>query len=327
MLVFAVADEESVSALLDDVRRYLAWKSIVADAAVLGLDKPQVRQAEDSERNLDGAVQARLDEAYRWVLVPVQEGTNPIRWETVPIRAEALGAAGSIAQRASYRLQADGYLITSWSPVHLRRELDEYLWKDGDPHIGVKQLWGYYATYCYLSRLRNHDVLLATIKAGAASRDYFGYATSVAPDGKYEGLAFGQNPGTVYFDDAGVVVRPEVAEAQRREGERVGVTEEGEGEKPGGVKIAEGTEASERVATRLRRFHGTVHLDPQRLASSAGKVGDEVVQHIEGLLGSKVDVILEISATVEGGVPDEVVRTILENARTLKFDNFGFEEE
>ena len=40
-----------------------------------------------------------------------------------------------------------------------------------------------------------------------------------------------------------------------------------------------------------------------------------------------VDVILEISAKAEGGVPDEVVRTILENAKTLKFENFGFEEE
>jgi hypothetical protein len=224
-------------------------------------------------------------------------------------------------------LQADGYLITSWSPVHLRRELDGYLWKDGRPHIGVKQLWEYYATYCYLSRLRDHNVLLATIKAGAASRDYFGYATSVASDGKYEGLSFGRMPGAVYFDDAGVVVRPEVAEAQQRAGERVGVTEEGEGEKPGGVKTAEGTEASERVATRLKRFHGTVHLDPQRLASSAGKVGDEVVQHLQGLLQSNVDVILEISATVEGGVPDEVVRIVIENAKALKFDHSAFEEE
>ena len=320
MLVFAVADEESTSALLDDVRRYLAWKSIVADAAVLGLDKPQVRQAEDSERNLDGAVQARLDEAYRWVLVPVQEGTNPIRWETVPIRAEALGAAGSIAQRASYRLQADGYLITSWSPVHLRRELDDYLWKDSRPHIGIKQLWEYYATYCYLSRLKDHNVLLATIKTGAASRDYFAYATSVAPDGRYEGLAFGQNPGTVYFDDAGVVVRPEVAEAQRPKTEG-----EDRGEKDGENKEDGGKE--DKVGTKPKRFHGTVHLDPQRLASTAGKVGDEVVQHIEGLLGAKVDVILEISATVEGGVPDEVVRIVIENAKTLKFDHSAFEEE
>jgi hypothetical protein len=38
-------------------------------------------------------------------------------------------------------------------------------------------------------------------------------------------------------------------------------------------------------------------------------------------------VTLEIAAHVPDGTPDNVVRTVTENSRTLKFDSAGFEEE
>jgi hypothetical protein len=40
-----------------------------------------------------------------------------------------------------------------------------------------------------------------------------------------------------------------------------------------------------------------------------------------------VKVTLEIEATVEAGAPENVVRTVTENSRTLKFTTQGFEEE
>ena len=36
---------------------------------------------------------------------------------------------------------------------------------------------------------------------------------------------------------------------------------------------------------------------------------------------------LEISAEVPSGVPEDVARTVTENAKTLKFDQHGFEEQ
>jgi hypothetical protein len=45
------------------------------------------------------------------------------------------------------------------------------------------------------------------------------------------------------------------------------------------------------------------------------------------LVGSKVRVTLEIEAEVPDGAPDAVVRTVTENARTLKFTSHGFEKE
>ena len=40
-----------------------------------------------------------------------------------------------------------------------------------------------------------------------------------------------------------------------------------------------------------------------------------------------VTVTLEIEASIPGGAPENVVRTVTENSRTLKFSKHGFETE
>jgi hypothetical protein len=59
----------------------------------------------------------------------------------------------------------------------------------------------------------------------------------------------------------------------------------------------------------------------------AGRIADEVIAHLAGLVGSRVKVTLEVEAEVPSGVPDAVVRTVTENSRTLKFTSQGFEAE
>jgi len=76
-----------------------------------------------------------------------------------------------------------------------------------------------------------------------------------------------------------------------------------------------------------KRFYGTIKLNPQRLATAAGQVGEEVLQHLTGLVDSRVEVTLEITVKVAEGIPDRVVRTVSENANTLKFEHFDFEAE
>jgi hypothetical protein len=44
-------------------------------------------------------------------------------------------------------------------------------------------------------------------------------------------------------------------------------------------------------------------------------------------VGSSVRVTLEIEAGIPDGAPDNVVRTVTENSRTLKFTGSGFEKE
>lgn len=81
------------------------------------------------------------------------------------------------------------------------------------------------------------------------------------------------------------------------------------------------------VAKQPRRFHGSVALDPIRAGRDAGKVAEEVIAHLAGLPGARVQVTLEIEATVPEGVPENVQRIVTENSRTLKFTSHGFERK
>ena len=63
------------------------------------------------------------------------------------------------------------------------------------------------------------------------------------------------------------------------------------------------------------------------MGRDASHIADEVIAHLVGLVGAKVKVTLEVEAEVPSGVPDNVVRTVTENSRTLKFTSQGFERE
>jgi hypothetical protein len=76
-----------------------------------------------------------------------------------------------------------------------------------------------------------------------------------------------------------------------------------------------------------KRYHGSVALDPQRVGRDAGRVAEEVLTHLAGLVGANVRVTLEIEVDIPGGAPDHVVRIVTENGRTLKFQDSAFESE
>jgi hypothetical protein len=78
--------------------------------------------------------------------------------------------------------------------------------------------------------------------------------------------------------------------------------------------------------TKPSRFHGSAPLEANRVGRDAGRIADEVLSHLAGLVGADVKVTLEIEATVPNGFPDDVVRIVTQNARDLKFSTQGFEE-
>lgn len=68
-------------------------------------------------------------------------------------------------------------------------------------------------------------------------------------------------------------------------------------------------------------------MDAARISRDVGSIANEIIQHLASLPDSEVDVTLEIQARVPGGVPVNVVRTVSENCRTLKFKSQSFETE
>jgi hypothetical protein len=81
------------------------------------------------------------------------------------------------------------------------------------------------------------------------------------------------------------------------------------------------------VSAPLRRFHGTLDVDPVRARKMLGDVVDEVLVHLAAYPDAAVTVRLDIEATSERGFDEKTVRTLSENAKTLKFRSHGFEEE
>ncbi|SFK63495.1 hypothetical protein SAMN05444581_1133 [Methylocapsa palsarum] len=90
---------------------------------------------------------------------------------------------------------------------------------------------------------------------------------------------------------------------------------------PGGVSSGPAAPKS-----RPNRYYGTATLDATRVGRDAGRIAEEVIAHLSGLVGATVTVTLEIQASVPDGVPENVIRTVTENGRTLKFTTQGFEE-
>ncbi len=322
-LVFLAADKTRLQDLDDAARRYLAWESILAEKVGLNLDHQQETQAETQKSAADSAVTARLPETYQWLLVPVQSSPQAaVEWQSV-----RLSGQDALAVRASKKLRSDEHLITGFAPTRLRMELDRIpLWR-GD-HVPVKQLVEDFARYLYLPRLKEPAVLLEAIREGLRlltwNRDSFAYADSFDDvAGRYRGLRCGELVNMSQDNLSGLLVRPEVAFKQR----------EAETEREKTRKPPEKTEEDETKPppppppARPKRFHGSVGLDPARVGRDAARIADEVIAHLAGLVGSSVKVTLEIEARVDAGTPENVVRTVTENSRTLKFTTHGFEDE
>ncbi len=328
MLVFLAPDRARLVDLAQAIRLYLAWDSIVKDSVQLDLNPSQKSQAETKRDEAHALVDTRMNETYVWILHPDQpDTTRDLEW----IESRLQAGPGSLAARVSKRVSGD-HLITAYSATSLRIELDRYLWK-GKPHLGLKDLWTYLASYLYLPRLKDENVLLEAVQEGIKEltwTDSFAYAEGYDEEtGRYLGLKAGRI-SSVIMDNNSVLVRPEVALRQMKADEEKRREEEG-GPVPDDMgpvppKDPEDQESPPQPP-KIKRFFGSVSLDPLRVQRDAGDIAKEVLQHLTSLAGVQVKVAMEITVEAEEGIPDQVVLVVSENCRTLRFESHEFEKE
>lgn len=329
-LVFLAADHSRLQDLEEAVRRYLAWESILQEKDLLNLTPQQVRQAEEQRKNADTTVNAQLPETFQWILVPMQ--TDPreeVTWQEIKLQSTE-----SLAVRASTRLLKDELLLNRLAGTRLRIELDRVpLWR-GD-HVALEQLIDDFARYLYLPRLKGPAVLVEAVRDGVAlpswEKDSFAYADSFdEATSRYRGLRANQQIQLSAEAPQGLVVKPEVAKIQLAV----------EAEKPplvGDTGLSPRTPSTSHTSSSptsspglpqpLRRFFGTVELDPIRAGAEAGRIVQEILTHLANLPGAQVQVTLDIQAIAPNGIPDNIVRIVTENAKTLKFKAHGFEPD
>jgi len=329
-LVFLAADKVRLQDLDEALRRYLAWSSIVAEKEKLNLDPHQARQAETQRQAAEGAVTARLPETYQWLLAPEQTTPKaPLAWQ-----AYRLTGSDALAVRVSKRLRSEELLVASLGSTILRKHLDEVpLWR-GDS-VAVKQLVDDFARYLYLPRIAGPEVLSQSLWDGFAlltwRKDTFAFAEGYdEAAARYPGLRAGQAVN-VSPDSTGLVVKPDVA-AKQLDAEAESQKPHKPDEKGGDQDDRENKDQPPPPppgppAPQPRRFHGSVRVDPTRVVRDAGRIADEVIAHLAGQTGAEVTVTIEIEARLRNGASDQLVRTVTENSRTLKFDNQGFETE
>jgi predicted AAA+ superfamily ATPase len=340
-LVFLAGDATRLRELQTAIRQYLAWKSIWNEKEQLNLDPFQSKQADTKRKGAEDTVRARIPEAYQWLLVPGQpESRGALEWSEIRMQgAESLGL------RASKKLKNEEMFLVRMGGIRLRLELDRVpLWRGDD--VPVKQLIEDFATYMYLPRLRDPDVLVAAIREGVSQltweADTFAYAQGKDEEtGRYLGLDAG-NVASIQSEGGTLLVKSNVAALQRREEAAAAQQEAANGtdqtpteQTDSQDQAADGRQSGYQQPGRTafpatpiyRRFHGAVKLDSLRVGRDASRVADEVIQHLTKLVGANVEVTLEIQAQLQDGASDKTVRDVTENCRTLRFDAFGFEEE
>lgn len=334
MLVFLAPDKDMMQKLVKMVKRFKAWQTIKAEAEKRNLDQSQINEANSSIQQVNQELTMRLSQTYCWLFAPYTDrdgDISEVKWDV----AEVSCTDGNNIQKAAEKLENEENMIGTWGAALLRMELDNLLWKDKN-HIDVKTLWEYLTSYCYLPRLKDLNVLLAAIAKGVASDEFFAMAERVE-DGHYQGLVFNQ-PATGAIPLSNLLVKKEVALkqiAEEREKER-----ERESEiKPG--MVADGPETEPSGGTnqppvkpippampqkKNRHFSMDVPLDSLRINKDVNTYVSEVLSHLTSLPGAKVNIRLDVDIEVPEGTPPNVVTTVSENCRTLKVENFSFEE-
>lgn len=332
MLAFIAPDQNMMSALREEIKRFLAWKSIKEDSVDLNLDAAQNHETDNNLNRSNQTIEARIQETYCHLLVPYIDRAVDLKtliWDVISIR----GGSDSIVLKAARKMQQNEQLITQWAPALLNMQLDNLLWRDKN-ELNVGDLWKLLCTYCYLPRLASFEVLHNAIQTGVNSEDYFAYADGVS-DGKYVALKYNQYVG--FIDKSGYLVKPIAALKQKaaeasnpapRNNDPVILTPPSVG---GDGPVAPGVENPGFVPETPAKpqhchFEMVTTLDSTRVVKNIGNLMDEVINHLMQVDGAKVEIKLLVEATMPDGTPFTTVRTVTENCKTLKVESFGFDE-
>ncbi|TJZ52107.1 ATP-binding protein [Streptomyces piniterrae] len=342
-LIFLAPDRKEIEEVAEAVREYLGWKQVLQQHLQLDLTDSQRTQARSRMEKADETVSLRLGKAYRWVLVPEQIPGAKIEWVDFKVDLSTIDDA---ALQVGERLKRQGMLYLQQAPAVLHQRIKDALaqeW-DRDGHISVGRLWELHTKYPYMNRLRDRSVLDQGIEDVLNhitwESDGFALATGHDPaTGRYQGLvlpcrgvSFGQ------ITDSTLLVRADIAVAQEEADlaaaarhhepatqDQDDETRQGSGGPTESPRPGPGAPAPTPLPRVPTRFYAHARLDTEQYSKHATKYAFEILQHLEAI-GADVEITVEIQATVPGGFPADKVRTLTENANTLKLQP-KFEEE
>jgi predicted AAA+ superfamily ATPase len=332
MLVYLAPDAKRLEELMEAVRDLLAWQNISSRIEEMNLSPQQAKQAVTRRDQANEGVTSRIAQTYIWAIVPEQpDPSKPIEWTV----EKADGQEQSLALRTSEKLVRSGLFTDVASPRMIRLDLDSKLsraWESG--HISVGQLWSFYCSYPYLTRLKNRNVLADAIAEvlGIIMFDEEGFALAESFDsttGTYSGLTLpGSNTVFGAITDHTLVIKPTVAHSQKsiKSDELKDLT--GNSLEPKATPVVEVPGISvNQLAKKDTRFFGVFEVDAERYSRDLNRLSQEILQHLSSIDGVELGISIEIHASVREGFSPEKIRVILENAKALRFKQSSFEGE
>ena len=343
MVVFLAPDADRLAELDQATRSFLAWQEIVAKSNELNLTPQQLAQAQEKRDQFARTVDDRLALTYQWVLSP----SAPEPGAPFEIEIEKLdGQAPSHAERVSKKLGSKGMYSTQHAARSIRLALDTKVpaaWASG--HISIGELWSLYAQYPYMPRLRDKDVLVDAISDMPMIWRDEGFALADAvDDGTYRGLWLPEDgTGRPMLIDSTLIVTPVAAEAQRavqappqvdespatgaESGDSGGGTPgAGAHAGPAGPSTAGVASPAPPAKKATTRYVGSAPISADRYSGDFAKIAQEVLANLASA-GADLRISLSIDAVSKQGFTEQQIRTIRENAATLKFTTNEFEAE
>jgi predicted AAA+ superfamily ATPase len=344
-LLFLAGDHDTLSRLREAVRGVLAWKSILDDVELsrLNIDRVQEKQARQEFKSAEDALPRVARECYKWLLCP--GASNPGSKEP-EIEVFSLNSASNGLTPEIERVCTENELVIStWSPVHLRGELQKYYWKPERSAVGALAVWEDTCRYLYMPRLKKSHVFEKAVQVGAATEDFFGTALGQGED-KFEGFKLGG--AHVQLDDTLLLIEPGAAKVYR-EANRPKPTEpmpggdsgsavppkpstdgamSGEQTEPktGGPVSGTASTTPDPVEAKPKQFIGTVEVSAAMARARLLEIEEEVIRLLSADPRATISVRVEISAEFPDGAADGLRRAVSENATALKFRLATWEE-
>jgi len=326
MIAFLAPDLSVIEQLKLDMRQLMAWRSVDKDKVTLNLTNNQEREVKDSIQHNETTLHGRLQEAWSWLFLPGQDGAGAVNWSITRIS----GAHNPVA-KAAQKMRDDESLVDNISPKVLFMEMNKYnLWKDKD-FIQVRELWEDYTRYAYLHRLKNQEVLFKSLRSGVESSEYFAYSEGQDSSGRYEALTLGASRSFAVTPE-GLIVKLEAAKAQlhRETAETQSVADKPAAQDPPlPSHISPLTSHSSLLTSHSSptRFYGSVKLDDlTKVGQTTAAINLEILQHFAKLPKADINVKMDIEVSAPDGMPEDLVSTIRENCKTLKFGTIDFGE-
>lgn len=180
-LFFLAPDLHALGRVDEQCRTYLAWKEICRDIddSRLNLDTYRIQSARRECASARIILEQVLRGCYCHLMVPVQDGTNKV---TFDVRRVAADPGGCLAAAVEHDLLESQEIVQCWSPIHLKRLLEESYFQNGAVEVSARKVWQDCATYYYMPRLLDQGVFERALAEGVGKGEFFGYADGKVGD-------------------------------------------------------------------------------------------------------------------------------------------------